>query len=807
MRYERTLLTLSLLLIALLPAGAQYRRQYPLPTPGVPASLGVNIHFTDPRAGEMEQLAGAGFRWIRMDFAWDGTERVRGTYDFAPYDRLMASLEQHKIRPIFILDYGNDLYQEGSPRTEESRAAFARWAAAAVTHFKGRGVLWEMWNEPNIAFWKPTPNVDEYIALAIATGKAIRQAQPEEWYIGPGVSGMDFTFLEKCFRAGLLNYWDAVSFHPYRNTPPESATPDFLHLRSLIAQYAPAKQIPILSSEWGYSEKYSGLDLDKQSKYIVRQALSNVANGLVVSIWYDWHDDGVDPKEIEHHFGTVYNDYKPKPTYQAMATLTQTLAGCRYNKRLALASNMDYCLLFSSATGPRLAVWTTDARPHSVRIPASAGAFRVIEYLGGESESRADTGGLQITLTDAPHYLIPRSGNALLETASHWRRLPTLAAIETPADVERALRDMTAGDWSAQDKVGFAAVTVRWKAGKSESEMSRRKFQSLGMAAQDVLPMGLLTGDSGIPYRAETPVPVRVTLEWRSGDVIRQEILLTAQHPLRIVPQPAVGAGIPIRIDNPTGAPFSGRARLTADAAGSSSRPLEIKPGQKEQTISLPVKIQADGSYRVGVRIEAPARTGKSARGWMTVNVAPEVVFRPLEGFAAFLSGSLRPASTYRVVPDGDAQVKSTIEMTLGPAPAGLSDPQARAVRIDYDFAPGWKFLRLEPEDKKRPLTGTPSALGVWVYGDGSGDVLNARFTDATGQTFQPTAGRIDWRGWRFVTFSLRGENSGHWGGSDDGTIHYPIHMDTLLLVDSPGGRGGKGTIYATGFTLMSPTQ
>src|SRR5207245_10864915 len=38
-----------------------------------PKGLGVNIHFTDPQTGEIEMLAGTGFRWNIMDYKWDIT--------------------------------------------------------------------------------------------------------------------------------------------------------------------------------------------------------------------------------------------------------------------------------------------------------------------------------------------------------------------------------------------------------------------------------------------------------------------------------------------------------------------------------------------------------------------------------------------------------------------------------------------------------------------------------------------------------------------------------------------------------------
>src|SRR6185436_21146344 len=92
-----------------------------LNTSALPQGVGVNIHFTDARPGEIRMIADAGFRWVRMDFSWELTEKERGRYDFAPYERLMTALEPHGIRALFILDYGNRLYTEGkSVRTEEA---------------------------------------------------------------------------------------------------------------------------------------------------------------------------------------------------------------------------------------------------------------------------------------------------------------------------------------------------------------------------------------------------------------------------------------------------------------------------------------------------------------------------------------------------------------------------------------------------------------------------------------------------------------------------------------------------------------
>lgn len=385
-----------------------------LPGQVVPYGLGVNIHFTDPVEGEMELLAAAGFRWVRMDFSWSGTERERGVYDFSAYDRLAAHLAKHGMKALFILDYGNKLYEtDASVRTKEGREAFARWAAAAAKHFQGRGYLWEIWNEPNISFWKPAPNVDDYAALANAAAKAIHEAVPNEAVIGPATSGIDRAFISGCLERGALDGWAALSVHPYRQSAPESAATEYRDLRQLIRKHAPDRSIPVLSGEWGYSAAWKGYNEELQGTMLARQFLTNLSNGIPLSIWYDWKDDGTDPKEPEHHFGTVGHpetkDGKPffrlKPAYLAARNLTNTLAGYRFSKRLALGSPEDHLLLFENGSKQIIACWTESSEAREVMFPdEKTPSCRAFDHLGNKATGLVRSSG--VILTEYPIYLL-----------------------------------------------------------------------------------------------------------------------------------------------------------------------------------------------------------------------------------------------------------------------------------------------------------------------------------------------------------------------------------------------------------------
>jgi len=400
-----------------------------IPAPVLPAGVGVNIHFVTGHEKDLDLIAAAGFRFVRMDFAWEAIETSKGEYNWAEYEELLANLEKRGLRAVFILDYSHRLYEEtaaspnpitgeshkatASPQHPASIAAFARWATASAKHFQGRHVLWEIWNEPNISFWSPKPDAQQYTTLALAASRAIRQAEPRATIIGPASSGFPWEFLETFLKSGVLEYLDAVSVHPYRDPhqPPETAAPDYQKLRALIARYAPPARkdrIPILSGEWGYSTCKRGVTLETQAAFAARQQLFNLLSGVPLSIWYDWKNDGPDPNENEHNFGTVLPDLAPKPAFMAIQTLTRELSGYRIRRRLPLPSDNDYALLCQNPAGEqKLAAWTL-GEPHPVSLEIRLQAETkpaVVSSQGERSAPRIESGRLSLELAAAPQYV------------------------------------------------------------------------------------------------------------------------------------------------------------------------------------------------------------------------------------------------------------------------------------------------------------------------------------------------------------------------------------------------------------------
>ncbi len=180
------------------------------------------------------------------------TECPDGTpvYDFAITDRIFDALVAAHVRPLVEIGFMPEAlsahpepYRHSFPKGDvftgwsyppKDDAAWENWSklvAAYATHLKHRygsqtsAWLWEVWNEPDIAYWHGT--AAEYDRLYDVTAAAVRQALPKAKIGGPEATGVSDhsepflrQFLEHCAHGanaatgGVGAPLDFVSYHP-----------------------------------------------------------------------------------------------------------------------------------------------------------------------------------------------------------------------------------------------------------------------------------------------------------------------------------------------------------------------------------------------------------------------------------------------------------------------------------------------------------------------------------------------------------------------------------------------------------------
>jgi serine/threonine protein kinase len=100
---------------------------------------------------------------------------------------------------------------------------------------------------------------------------------------------------------------------------------------------------------------------------------------------------------------------------------------------------------------------------------------------------------------------------------------------------------------------------------------------------------------------------------------------------------------------------------------------------------------------------------------------------------------------------------------------------------------------------QSHPISGQPTNITAWVYGDGSGHFLNLWVKDNGGQVWQVPLGRVTHTGWQQMIGTLDVNQEWPWthiSGPDNGRVDFPVSFEALVLDDNPDPSTGQGTLY-----------
>lgn len=432
--------------------------------------------------------------------------------------------------------------------------------------------------------------------------------------------------------------------------------------------------------------------------------------------------------------------------------VSQVLPGYRFNKRLATPTADDHILLFSKGRETALVAWT-EGVAKEVELPASPMAFSVFNTRGERLGSlSARDFVIRLVLAQEPGIYVPQAENSLLLVAALAETIQSSLTVRGPQTIDLSC---TFANPLAQPLI-LNIPDGRSLALKPGATQEIRQSVDVGRAYE---PMRVNVGASGI----------------------LQTVTISVDNPLLLDLRADLPGSLTAEIVNPANDPFQGRLVLELVGAGEGSAleyPLTISPAETVKAVRVPLnaKLPLPGPVQLSLRqpYGNPRRDRELAR-------TPPMQFAPVAGFDSGPTG----LAHWRLARQGAASA----DLRSGTPPAGVPWEPAPALMLAYQLKEPGALLRVEPASPRSAMiSGRPVALGLWLYGDGSGQRVSVRWRDATGALFQPVSRVIDWKGWRYETFAI------------DPAMQAPIEWDALLVVEAV--RPGGGALMASGPVL-----
>ena len=333
------------------------------------------------------QLFDAGFKWVRIGqyenssdrTSWDWIEQKRGVYGSSPeLEDQVDSLVDNGVNVQVQLLYGNAMYTSPSgklpdisipapgsfhnddrslysvfyaPKTPEQIAAFNRYAAWMVEHFRDRVHYWALWNEEDIGYWNPWGNAEEYGKLLGPFVETVHKAdaQANVIYGAQADPSSEFTrtALDACKCAAAI---DVYAYHTYpgygHNLQPEAmdsgAYKDTTrHLREVVTHYSGIKRdIPFFDDEFNAIPSWKDMDESVQAKYVTRGMIYNLAVGVKTFVWL--LAAGTDGNEYDD-FGFIHGltnheyDWTPRPAFYALQNVNALFSDTKFDPSIEMA--------------------------------------------------------------------------------------------------------------------------------------------------------------------------------------------------------------------------------------------------------------------------------------------------------------------------------------------------------------------------------------------------------------------------------------------------------------------------------------
>lgn len=370
----------------------------------------------------LDQCKDMGIKILRKDLEWKDVEKVKGHYDWEESDRYIEGCEARDIRVLFILGKTNKIYDPTDTPPIPGNylwAPYAEFVKEAAQRYKGRNVLWETWNEPNVAWMWGSMTPSQFLQNLFGVAEIIRSIEVDATIIGPAVGeGLRFTgdnwcnqLLELLKRQGNLDkFWKTINAwtgHHYTPSAPDDLFiegEEYYELQRKAMDCFGGNATPYCTGERGFTastlprQRYAFVGTEKRkADYYTRQCLWGIykePRGFTINyVTYSIYDCG---KEIVDTEAGV-----------AMKSMLDVLGDFKYKERIDLLDDKVVLLRFVKDSEERFAVWDRTNQEKELNIPVGAEKALAYDNEGKNYKAVGKRGSVLLRIGQSPRYIVP----------------------------------------------------------------------------------------------------------------------------------------------------------------------------------------------------------------------------------------------------------------------------------------------------------------------------------------------------------------------------------------------------------------
>lgn len=287
--------------------------------------------------------------------------------------------------PLLVFTSGDPTYNDGYlPTTILQRKQAMSFIKKSTIATKDYSPIYELWNEWNLCTGtrkKIHGTPEDYVAFVKLAYPVIKETAPESTVLVGGMAtnvdpipGLkrEWVWAKKAIDLGMLKYGDAVSIHLYnicRNQSerrPYEAINRLEKLIKIIGKKTGNDKYPIYITETGWPEKIGGCGFtpEEQMSFSSQFLFWVTKYPSVKGVWiYELKDSGVGPDNIEHHFGFLDYNYRPKPMACVLRDVRNILSGASFHSERKVTNDNRIDFVMNKEDGTQFdLVWLPEKK-------------------------------------------------------------------------------------------------------------------------------------------------------------------------------------------------------------------------------------------------------------------------------------------------------------------------------------------------------------------------------------------------------------------------------------------------------------